>query len=413
MEEEFTFYPDEFKLELEDAVRKSWSEPQEVPCQTSTTFSPVGTPPTRSCYGSSTGSFMSSTHQGSLVTPPMTSNGILDDTFSGRNVERHYSLTENTHESISDILVDLSLADAPEVAPQSQVPPRPVRRGSIQDVQRVRQLLNPRSSFSGASADEPTVPKEEKAGWVTILNDDRPETMKPIIILHRSLQAVKSKYRLHVLHDGQTNAAELAACGIKTICFDEPLPELLRCAVGSSSILSLFIALVDRLELACYLAPTCMVTENVDELLESEEICSEIDNETCVLLSKESSVEAGQTYLQIMILRPSKDIAMCVKELFTVYGDDREGDAQKVKRSYRDDFDVLRTLFDDTWGHLSSEEYCLTPQFQSFSEKQYKIIDYRLLKPWVESEESTTNSLCERWRLAWQDFERSWRGIDP
>ncbi|QLL33763.1 hypothetical protein HG536_0F00880 [Torulaspora globosa] len=400
MEEESTFYPDDFNLELADAVKKSWSEPQER-CQSSTLFSPVGTPPA----GSSAGSFVSSNNQGSLVTPPMTSNGVPDESCPGRNVERHYSLTENTHESISDIMVDLSLGDAQEATPESQLQPRPVRRGSIQDVHRVRHLLNPRSSFSGASTDEPTVPREENVGWVTILADDRPETMKPIIILDRSLQAVKSKYRLHVLHDRQTNAAELAACGIKTVCFDETLPKSFRCAIGSSSVLSLFVVLVDRLELACYLAPTCMVMENVDELLESEEICDEIDNETCVLLTKESSEGEAKNCLQIMILRPCNDLAMCVKELFTVYGD--HGEERKV--SYKDDFDVLRTLFDHTWGHLSSDEYCTTPNFQQFTDKQYKIVDYRLLKPWIESEESATNSLCERWRLAWQDFELSWR----
>lgn len=407
MEEESTFYPDEFNLELADAVRKSWSEPQEVPCESSALFSPVGTPPAGSFCGSSTGSFVSSNNQGSLVTPPMTSSGVPEET--GQNVERHYSLTENTHESISDIMVDLSLGDTQEASPELELQPRPIRRGSIQDVHRVRHLLNPRSSFSGSSTDEPTVPREENVGWVTILADDRPETMKPIIILDRSLQAVKSKYRLHVLHDRQTNAAELAACGIKTVCFDETLPKSFRCATGSSSVLSLFIALVDRLELACYLAPTCMVMENVDELLESDEICNEIDNETCVLLTKESSEGEAKGCLQIMILRPSIDLAMCVKELFTVYGD--HGEAQEGKMSYKDDFDVLRTLFNQTWGHLSSDEYCATPGFEQSTDKQYKIVDYRLLKPWIESEESATNSLCERWRLAWQDFELSWR--DP
>ncbi|QLQ78586.1 hypothetical protein HG537_0A08330 [Torulaspora globosa] len=398
MEEECMFYPDEFNVELADAVRKSWSEPQEVAGESSTVLSPVGTPPVGSLCGSSSGSFVSSNNQGSLVTPPMSSNGGSEEISTGRNVERHYSLTENTHESISDIMVDLSLGESQEVAP--------VRRGSIQDVHRVRHLLNPRSSFSGASTDEPAVPGEDTVGWVTILADDRPKTMKPIIILDRSLQAVKSKYRLHVLHDRQTNAAELAACGIKTVCFDETLPKSFRCAVGASSVLSLFIALVDRLELACYLAPTCMVMENVDELLESEEICNEIDNETCVLLTKESSEDEAKNCLQIMILRPSNDLAMCVKELFTVYGEHDE--TQEGKLGYKNDLDVLKTLFNHTWGHLSSDEYCITPGFQQFTDKQYKIVDYRLLRPWIDSEESATNSLCERWRLAWQDFELSW-----
>lgn len=399
-------YPSEdFNVELADAVRKSWSEPQEMAGQAVDMFSPVGSPPTRSEQDSSSGSLLSSNNQGSLVTPP---NGPSDSFVDGqgyRHKARHYSLTENTHESISDIMVDLDLGIGDVEEPQFESHPAPVRRGSVQDVQRVRQLLNPRSSFSGVSADEPVTMKQENTGWVTILADDKPETVKPIIVLHRSLLAVNSKHKLHVLHNRYTDAAELAACGIRTICYDEPLPRLLRHAIDSSSILCLFVALVDRFELACYLSPTCMVMENVDELLESEEICNEIDNETCVLLTKESPQCGTETELQLAIIRPCNEVAMCIKELFTEYGDD--GEAKNCKSGCKNDFDALKTLFNDTWSHLASEEYCITPTLSSVVEGSYKIVDYKFLRPWNDPEDISENSMNERWHLAWQDFECS------
>lgn len=411
MERSLETFPDDFTIELDDAVRKSWSEPQEMTTQTVDIFSPVGTPPVRNESGSSSGSMGSSFNQSSLVTPPNGLNESFEDNGQRyRRRERHYSLTENTHESISDIMVDLDLGVGNVEEPQLEILPVPIRRGSVQDVQRVRQLLNPRSSFSGVSSDEPETSKQENTGWVTILVDDKPETIKPVIILHRSLLAVNSKYRLHVLHNKYTDAAELAACGIRTLCFDEPLPRLLQQAVDSSSILSLFVALVDKFELACYLSPTCMVMENVDELLESEEICNEIDNETCVLLTKEAPEKAGKNYIQIAISRPCNEVAMCIKELFTEYGDDQE--VKKGKVCCKDDFDVLRTLFNETWGHLSSEEYCGTPFVRSATIGNYKIIDYKLLKPWNDPEDISDDSINERWHLAWQEFEHSSRKLN-
>lgn len=402
MDESLESFPDEFKVELADAVRKSWSEPQEMTGEAVNIFSPVGTPPGHS--GSSNGSFTSSHNQGSLSTPPSGPNESFEDQHGYRPRERHYSLTENTHESISDIMVDLDLGVGGSEEPELEAHPIKIRRGSVQDVQRVRQLLNPRSSFSGASSDEPVT------GWVTILADDRPETIKPVIILHRSLQAVNSQYGLYVLHNKHTDAAELAACGIKTLCVDESLPRLLQRAVDSSSILCLFVALVGKFELACYLSPTCMVVENVDELLESEEICSEIDNETCVLLTKEAGTSAEKNPIQLAIIRPCNEVAMCVKELFTEYGDGQE--SKNGKLCCKNDLEVIKTLFNETWGHLSSEEYCVTPDLSSEVQDHYKIIDYKYLRPWNEEEGVSTSSLNERWHLAWQDFESSSRRLD-
>lgn len=412
MDQGYDSFPDNFNTELADAVRKSWSEPQNNLEQLSLTDSPVGTPTNHSNYTPSSASLISSNKSASVTSPQPAIDSMVDDGANGYQlIERHYSLTENTTESISDILIDLNLGtpECEETVQDTQ--PMPIRRGSLQDVQRVRQLLNPRSSFSGISSNEPEEPKQGSMGWVTILKDDKPESLRPVIVLDRSLRQVSSKYRLCVLHSEQTNASELRNVGIETICFEEVLPELLNNTIHSNSIIILFIALVNRFDLVCYLAPTCMAIENIDELLDSEEICNEIDNETCVLLTNESPDSQNEEYPQIIILRPSSDVAMCIKEFFTVYGNDENG--RKSKLCCMKDSDVLKTLFNETWGHLSSEGYCTTLTTTSESESCqpfYKIADFKILKPWNVQKDAgdiVEDSLTEQWHLLWLDFLNS------
>lgn len=412
MDQGYDSFPDSFNAELADAVRKSWSESQNNPQQLSLTDSPVGTPTNHSNYTSSPASLISSNKSASVTSPQPVTNALVDDGANGYQlIERHYSLTENTTESISDILIDLNLGtpECEETVKDTQ--PIPIRRGSLQDVQRVRQLLNPRSSFSGVSSNEPEVPQQGNIAWVTILKDDKPESIKPVIVLDRSLKQVNSKYRLCVLHSEQTNSSELRNVGIETICFEKFLPELLNNTIHSNSIIILFIALVNRFDLVCYLAPTCMAIENIDELLDSEEICNEIDNETCVLLTNESPDSQNEEDSQIIILRPSSDVAMCIKEFFTVYGNDENG--RKSKICCMRDSDVLKTLFNETWGHLSSEGYCttLTSAFNSESSQSfYKIVDFKILKPWnvqKDADDIIDDTLAGQWHLLWLDFLKS------
>lgn len=407
------YFPDSFTNELDDAVRKSWSEPQNSNDSPLLRESPMGTPTNRSYIASSSGSNLSSNRYGSPTSNFTRTSG--DASIEPYPAERHYSLTENTEESISDILTDLTLGGPEYEGDVSQISrPLPPRRSSIQEVQRVRQLLNPRSSFSGASSLEPQIPSFPEFCWATILPNDQPELTIPIMILHKSLLAVNSKYKLYVLHSNDTDVSRLQNSGIETLNYSEYLSTEVLEAIHPNSKLILFIALVKIFDIVCYLSPTSMVLENVDELLDSKEVSDEIDNDTCVLLSNGLPDRQGNDdNIQVLILRPSQEVAMCINEFFTVYGideDDRRGKIAAMK-----DCDVLKTLFDETWGYISSDEYSkMSTAAISKSDTHSKIIDFKEIEPWnyklsdiVHSGNSTANQQLNIWRHFLNSIERA------
>ena len=165
--------------------------------------------------------------------------------------------------------------------------------------------------------------------------------------------------------------------------------------------LFLFFSLIDRFELICYLSPTCLVLQNIDELLESTEVSDEIDNETCVLLSNkvnyinedlvsvnqdQSSAENYDDDPQIIILKPNRAVAMCIKEYFTIYGNDFEGESKRSMFHQMNDLQIMKALFGDKWSYIDSVGYCAVPIASVPANRlNYKIIEFKILKPWKSS----------------------------
>lgn len=364
--------------------------------------------------------------------------------------KHHYSISEDHRDSVVEILNDLEL-ESPEpdtltqnVSPSLSAQQHPIhgtisreprtsiskqstttRRGSIQDVQWVRQLLNPRSSFSGRSLNEPpvnqinisnttrsgsvpyNVPTDDKC-WVTILVNDSIEAIKSIVVLSESVRLSGSVYPLYVVHDNKINMSKLNSYNIASIPISlDAFKDLPNNNENSTNwlILSLFINLVDHFDVVCYISPSCMIVENIDELLTCGEVCNEIDNETCVLLTNATKNIDEQP--QLMILKPNKEVSMCIKEYFTLYGNDNK----LRKLSKMNDFDVLKELFHDTWGHILSDGYIsvLIEDIDTRTNQQQisKIADFKYLQPWNNKNFNDNDTLCGRWCKIWEDFCRN------
>ncbi|CCC71940.1 hypothetical protein NCAS_0I02720 [Naumovozyma castellii] len=436
---------DDFSNELAAAIRKSWSEAVPAPEPVTLTSgryrhpmeerSPIGTPvssiPGRSAQTpplpgvDPTIPIQSSLRQ--QFQQPSTNNSNNGGT-DYQLFKHHYSLQDNQRgNSVSDILNDLEINGPADVGSHErqesqmrsmspQRPPLNTRRSSIQDVQWIRQLLNPRSSFSGASLNEPpsairmeTPQVGNKKGWVTILKDTSMRSVKSLLVLYHSLQLVGSKYKLYVIYDLMQDVSELrrldvVLMGTSFSMMDKKWDEL-----------SLFWSHLENydLELSCYLSSNCLILANIDELLDSNEIAEEIDNETCVLLSNETNMEDGTIAPQIIIFRPNREVKMCIDEFFTIYGDiNSTEELQLKKRKFKEmtDFDVLKKLFGDTWGHLSAEGYVVTLRQDVPLNETHRIIDFQYLQPWNLGSGGEgygnlkTDSVCYRWVQIWNDF---------
>ncbi|CAI4034284.1 hypothetical protein SMKI_10G0690 [Saccharomyces mikatae IFO 1815] len=445
--------------DLAAAVRKSWSESQDNPLLLNFNNSPIGTPTDR--YSPEPVMM-----EGNAMNPPSLVRESAQQQqrryASSQSREKsdqqqqdyqlfkhHYSLGQETRESVSDILNDLTLGSpepseriSPIGQPSVDIPPLTTRRSSIQDVQWIRHLLNPRSSFSGASANEPTSPPDDflnqSRAWITILHDSSAESLQAVIVLAESLKNVSSQYNLWVLHSSDVNAFQLTQIGIKTLIIDEYINLFLNFGSGSGFSgstqatetkdelnfkwckLFLFFSLIDRFELICYLSPTCLVLKNIDELLESTEVSDEIDNETCVLLSNRvnhingdlSSIEQDQNPgnydedPQIIILKPNRAVAMCIKEYFTIYGND---ESKRSMFHQMNDLQIMKALFGDKWGYIDSGGYCAIPMTSiPAANLSYKIVEFKILKPWERQNYITAGqhpeSIMNKWLDLWRDF---------
>ncbi|EDO18511.1 hypothetical protein Kpol_2001p12 [Vanderwaltozyma polyspora DSM 70294] len=438
---------DDFNNDLAELVRKSWSEPQDTPSQPQDVGSPIETIETieeeneheqvvaqeklpKELYTKEEEE-VKALQEKTFVPIEEAKTGEIEEGYNYAFLnnanqkssdyqlfKRHYNLTDESSNAITDILDDLDLSGSPEPsrleAPLN--PPvildnnsqMPLRRSSLQEVQWVRQLLNPRSSFSGFSTNEQIPDNNCDKSWITILDNDDPESIKSIVVLHQSLNQVGTKYGLCVLYSGNMDISLLKNLGIKTIQVGESVMKFLSVdgySISSSlSKLFLFMTLMNIYELVCYLSPTCMVLENIDELLSSSEVCNEIDNETCVLLTNDGNISDDE--ILIIITRPNNEVAMCIQEYFTVYGDNIEQRNKKLEEMK--DVQILRELFGETWAHLSSEGYCQTLKLDSTREDvNCKIVDYKLLKPWnidVNTKMNILhNPLYGSWYHAWHN----------
>ncbi|SCU99690.1 LAME_0G04874g1_1 [Lachancea meyersii CBS 8951] len=337
--------------DLASAVRKSWSEPV-VP---EGADSPIGTP--RSTPRSSEGGSIS----------------VESDTpVDYQLLKHHYAITDDDRRgSVQGGVLDILGGLDPAVCPAA---PQNTRRKSIEEVSKIRQWLNPRSSFSGVSPDEPNIAHGTAAHkcWVTAIESQ--DDYWPILVLQHSLMSCGSRYKLLVLYTEQncTIATQLAHRGVEILKAAEvapilvssspssPAPTAATATSNATSDLPLssrwfkllpFVSLANAFDLVCYLSPRSIVLSNIDELLDSEVVSSEIDNETCVLLS--NSVQPSPT---VIVLRPNKEIEACIREYMTVYTD-AEKNSKWAKLRNSDGAAVLRELFQDSWGIVASE-YC-------------------------------------------------------
>ncbi|GCE97438.1 hypothetical protein ZYGM_000429 [Zygosaccharomyces mellis] len=414
-----TGYLDDLTGDLARALRNSWSEPQDS--KTSYQDSPISTPQCNQYrnFSPGDGSFTSAGSQA----PSLTGDSDNTRRWSNGNespdyhlIKRHYSLAEqsnagnnraSTGSSSGSGSADINML---QEFMQESIPPlmpapvsMPLRRSSIQEVQKVRHLLNPRSSFSGAPSEEPELQGSSDISWVTILASNSPECIKSVLVLQESLKSVHSKFGLRVIHSAEVDSSIIKEKGMETIAFDkERLPDLFKKSINPHSILMVFMALAGKYSLVCYLSPTCMVLENIDELLGSEEIGKEIDNDTCVLLTNPAPAP------QIIILRPLIDVEMCIKEFFTVYGNNCEDKSNKLTTMR--DYDVLGTLFQDCWSKFKTDEYCGTlPESSLPSEYNFphKMVDLGLQRPWLMHDKRNIGPLVSKWHKLWLQASQS------
>lgn len=401
------------------------------------------------------------------------------------------------------------------VLPTPVIPNNTRRRGSIQEVQWIRQYLNPRSSFSGASSNEPlpipanknknnnhnnshnnshihnqqnkeqsptktqnyqyntnapttnvntddtSLPTSPHIGtlispninletsetvknkfiqvdsntsnvdstisnendvtmmnkcWVTTLLDNSQESMQMVLVLCYSLTLNNSKFPIFILYDEKIDVTPLQNCQVNLVPIFKndaksmsPVSDTnLTNEFGSSNsndnsteesfihllnknwfILSLFISFVNsNYDLICYISPTCLIVDNIDELLIVESINNEIDNETCVLLT--NVIENDETP-QLIIIKPNEEVAMCIKEFLTIYSGDQKERYEKINKLLQmNDMNILHELFGDTWGQISSDGYVklLQPNNESININYCKILDFKNIRPWLMDADS-------------------------
>lgn len=372
-------------------------------------------------------------------------NDINEQNGDYQIFKHHYSMPDNKKESVTNILNDLNLGSGSaqeDNINQGSLSHRKrsshsmstARRSSVQDIQWMRQLLNPRSSFSGASMNEPPLTTKKSGSietsaslsttstsssdntptkcWVTVI--DRDEIIPAVVVLHHTIRASNSKYDLVVLHPHTFDPTELHNRNItSTIAFSECVStdlhdpalqlnseEETRTIIANWNKLSIFLSLVGLYDLVCYISPSCMVLQNIDDLLDSQEIFAEIDNEMCVLLTNQDSKKKDEKDPQIILLKPNNEVAMCIREFFTVYSNSAQEKKNKLMKLK--DLDVLKELFGDTWGFISTDSYCKTLQVNETcpnSNSMLRIIDFKRLAPWEHLQEPNTNedTLCSRW----------------
>ncbi|SCU87601.1 LADA_0E05006g1_1 [Lachancea dasiensis] len=375
----------ELSDDLASAIRKSWSESGTAEGTDSPISTPRGTP--------------KSSTKGSI-----TAEADIPEDY--QLLKHHYAISDTAGKSVAqdglvDVLRDLDFANNEKASPHS------TRRRSIEEVSRIRQWLNPRSSFSGASVNERQVKEEvsDRKCWITVVESQ--DDLWPILILKHSLVLSGTRYKLHVLYSESMLgvASQLSEQGIETIRTNDISPLLVDSATGSASSAFMpteegrpakwskllpFVSLANVFDLVCYLSPRSMVLSNVDELLESNIVSSEIDNETCVLLS--NTMHEPPT---LIVLRPNTEADACIREYMTVYSStDNNGKWAKLRSSQ--DLAVLRALFEDSWGVVASE-YCY--RGVGSIPTTAKIIECCSTQPWNANDETSL-----LWRKAYSQL---------
>ncbi|CAR24003.1 Ids2p [Lachancea thermotolerans CBS 6340] len=369
--------------DLASAVRKSWSESAQPLSVLQGTDSPISTP--RGTPKSS--------GRGSIPT------SMDEPTVDYQLLKHHYAISDDgrrpsMQEDLMDVLQEMEFSN--EQRPQA------MRRGSIEEVSKIRQWLNPRSSFSGASTNEAST---ENTGatkcWVTTIETQ--DDFLPILVLNYSFKKSCSRYKLIVLYTEQTEmvASRLRDYGVETRRASDIAPILFspQNQMGTAdsrlsrwTMLFPFVSLTNDFELVCYLSPRALVLSNIDELLDSDAVAAEIDNETCVLLSNHMGARPT-----IMVLRPNKEIDACIREYMTVYLN-AQNNGKWAKLQAADGSSVLRELFEDSWG-LVAADFCHSGP--GHIQPNAKIVECTTTQPWNLSYNDEASVL---WRRAWSEL---------
>ncbi|SCW03198.1 LAFE_0G05160g1_1 [Lachancea fermentati] len=367
--------------DLASAMRKSWSESLDPSSLHPMTDSPIGTPggTPKASIGGSTASGTSSPVDYQLL-------------------KHHYAISDDgrkpsLQEGLRDVLEELEFSKQPR--------PQAVRRGSIEDASKLRQWLNPRSSFSGASSNEPPgVTLLQSKCWVTVV--ETPEDLPLILVLNHSIKASCSRFKLYVLYMGELSdvGAELSMHGVEVIRVEDISPILIHPSGNATRAspdsarwckLAPFLSLTNSFDLICYLSPRSVVLANIDELLESQAVADEIDNETCVLLS--NSMERSPT---TVVLRPNEGVEACIREYMTVYVNAGYNDKWNKLQTITD-LEVLKELFQDSWGVVAAE-YCHAGRGPIPSHT--RVVEVGARKPWlVQSNDDVTKLWNNIWRV--------------
>ncbi|AGO12801.1 AaceriACR246Wp [[Ashbya] aceris (nom. inval.)] len=287
-------------------------------------------------------------------------------------------------------------------------------RGSSEEALAVRQWLNPRSSFSAASTNEPelcltasrksslmTLSRSassafERKCWVTVcasLAD-----MQPLLALRKSLQTIQSKYRLLVLYDAeQIDVAEcLASHDFYTLGICPLRPKLSAELAVDDTPLPRWLLLAAWHELngayddVCYLSPYVLAVASIDELLDFND---EIDNETCTLVVNGTGVPSVLTF------KPHNEIRMVFEEYLTVYGADWE---KLEKLRGLSDWDILAELFSESC-HRLGDRYGVDVGNESLPDmKGVKVLDFGHVKPWLHAADDK-NAYVRLWWSFWDN----------
>lgn len=280
---------------------------------------------------------------------------------------------------------------------------------SVEDV-KLRQWLNPRSSFLAESMNEAkfqsplsctaeTGTSLNHVCWITLLLES--EKLPLIIALNNSILKSKSKFKLLVLYlkDNKSVRDILAAHDIDHIGF-VPLKPIMSDEMAKNGkfnmlwpILSLWHTLSDKFRTVCYLGPGTLISTNIDELLETQD---EIDNETCIFIKNATKIPS------LMILRPYEGIHMVLEEFVTVYGLDWD----KLKKlSLADDWNVLNELFPTSFCELSERYGIDVTQMKPEDMGSVKLLDFTTLKPWLRSKDDKDLYI----NLWWTTLGSSWK----
>ena len=132
----------------------------------------------------------------------------------------------------------------------------------------------------------------------------------------------------------------------------------------------------------------------------------------------------------MIIFKPSNDVSMCIKEYFTLYGNDKESLHKMDKLLQMTDSQVLKELFGETWGNISSDGYVTVLELndeslnisnfvqkdgESTRRNNAKILDFKNVKPWemdisnLNKGQRDENNVINKWYQIWQEFWNTYR----